>query len=699
MEYELLDLLEEAINQGDTATANAVKQKLFSMQEGQATSVPEDVPSTLDNVIGGAEAGATLLSGMAVEPIAGLSGIAQTINPFAEAGAGERAVEGVREALTYQPRTEEGIKSIQSVGEAMKPVGDVIGAIEQGSGDIAYDAVGSLEDATGLEVPESIKAGAGAVGQIIPTVAAELAGVGLARRAATASKAAKKAKLITVAAPGIESIEKKSRAIYKTLDDAGAKISDDAFLDLATDIEKTAIGMGHDFDVTPAVQGVINRFDRELGKTHSVSNIETLRDVAKGAAKSTNTQEKAIGVAMISKIDDFFDDLKASDLNDGGDIPADQVGPMYKQARELWGRKRRSEMLTDAIEDANLQASGQENGIRIAFRQILKNKKKKSFFSESELKQMGKVVKGTSGANLAKLLGKFGLSENQATNFLGGTIGMGGGAAIGSVAGAPGAAIGAVAVPAIGQVSKNLATRLTKGNADFAEAVVRAGKNADEIVESYIKYTPEADIDPAELRELLLNNEVPIEGIEQLKASKVKAAVDAAIIMTAPPSQEEAEIEQNNAKLMEKGNSIVSSYNAKEDPIMTAIDMQSIVASDKPLGMDMLSRIYSKTPEYVPVAESFIDLAMARPDYRSALQGVKNVLRNEGIIPPDNKGNEIDQMISVGIKPERAVMLSNQIKPINKIKVKSISDSIRNKIRPEMYSDFSKLINAVEGLA
>lgn len=85
---------------------------------------------------------------------------------------------------------------------------------------------------------------------------------------------------------------------------------------------------------------------------------------------------------------------------------------------------------------------------------------------------MQEVVRGTTGSNIAKAIGRFGFSEGHATNILGGSIGVAGGAAL---AGAP----GAVAVPLIGQVSRKLAQKLTRGKADFADIVVRAGSDAN----------------------------------------------------------------------------------------------------------------------------------------------------------------------------------------------------------------------------
>ena len=46
---------------------------------------------------------ATIGSSIIAEPLAGIAGIAQAINPFADPGAVARAVECTREVLTCQP--------------------------------------------------------------------------------------------------------------------------------------------------------------------------------------------------------------------------------------------------------------------------------------------------------------------------------------------------------------------------------------------------------------------------------------------------------------------------------------------------------------------------------------------------------------------------------------------------------------------
>ena len=107
-----------------------------------------DELSQVESVTGGSveqviEPLATIASSAFAEPVAGLAGIAQAVNPFADRGAGARAVETVREALTYQPATKTGKEGLQAVGEAFAPVGQALQSTEEFLGDTALDATGS----------------------------------------------------------------------------------------------------------------------------------------------------------------------------------------------------------------------------------------------------------------------------------------------------------------------------------------------------------------------------------------------------------------------------------------------------------------------------------------------------------------------------------------------------------------------------
>jgi len=227
-----------------------------------------------------------------------------------------------------------------------------------------------------------------------------------------------------------------------------------------------------------------------------------MRTVAQNAAKSLEPSEAALGSAMIETVDSFLDQLGPSAFKrTAGSV--EDIGARYKTARDLWGRARRSELINESFEKARNQASGFENGLRTQFRQILNNKRKSKFFKPAELQAMQRVVRGSKGENFARLVGKLGFSEGGATNLIGGSLGIAGGAAIGGP-------VGAVIVPLVGQGSKKLAQRMTARNAEFADQVIRAGKNAEQITRAYLKNTPKKLRTPQELSELLMRNDIDL---------------------------------------------------------------------------------------------------------------------------------------------------------------------------------------------
>lgn len=92
---------------------------------------------------------------------------------------------------------------------------------------------------------------------------------------------------------------------------------------------------------------------------------------------------------------------------------------------------------------------------------------------------MQQVVRGTPSTNALRWLGSLGIPLDQGRNFLGSAVGGGAGAALGSaIAGPPGAAVGGVVLPAIGTAAKAGASRATQAQARLAEALVKAGPNA-----------------------------------------------------------------------------------------------------------------------------------------------------------------------------------------------------------------------------
>jgi len=100
----------------------------------------------------------TFATGAAAEPIAGLAGIVQSVNPFADPGAGAEAVEKTREALTFMPRTKEGKIGLQKISE-FGPVKTFVESLQFGEkllGDTGNRLFGPIGGAFGATIPTAL---------------------------------------------------------------------------------------------------------------------------------------------------------------------------------------------------------------------------------------------------------------------------------------------------------------------------------------------------------------------------------------------------------------------------------------------------------------------------------------------------------------------------------------------------------------
>lgn len=456
---------------------------------------------------------ATMVSGAVAEPIAGLAGIAQAVNPLADPGAGVQAIEDVRQAMTLQPRTKAGQRSLQNVATVVEPIAKKFEQAEDFLGDETFKLTNSPTLA--------------AAAKTFPTFVTELLGVSIggktaktAQKIKRANRQGKIAREITDAAPSIEQLKGFASDIYKEIDSLGVTMTPRAYKGLVNKIVKDVQKSGLDPDITPKAFKTIKRFQELEGQPVTLEQIDTLRKVAGNAATSLEKADSALGVRIQNNIDSFLDNVGETALRAPDGSPAKNLGisKKYRTARDLWGRARRSELIQESFEKARNQASGFENGLRIQFRALLNNKKTRKFFNKREIEAMNKVVRGDKKENLARLIGGFAFSEGSARNLLMGTAGA-------SVGGALGGAPGAVAVPIIGHVSRKLAQRMTDKNADFADQVIRAGKDAKKITRAYLNNTPKPQRSAQELSELLMSKDIDLSVLPELDLAQDAANI------------------------------------------------------------------------------------------------------------------------------------------------------------------------------
>jgi len=369
----------------------------------------------------------------------------------------------------------------------------IAGALSGAGREVGGEAGEAIAGETGREV-----------GELVGGVLAPIGGT-LAKESGKllVTKGAKK--LLNETAPTIDGLKTAARKVYNELDSFGVTVNSSSVNGLSKQLESLVRKEGFNATIHPKVSAALKEFKSASGSNQSLSEIDILRKITGSAARSTEPDEARLGSLMTNRIDDFLDNLNKANFSTAFNK---DVGAKYRDARQLWRRAKKSELIETAFTKAGDQASGFENGIRVQFRSILNNTKKSKGFTKDELAAMREVVRGTNLQNVAKMIGRFGFSEGQASNMLMGSMGVAGGAAVGGPA-------GAVAVPLVGQISRTLANKLTSKGAKGADIIVRAGNNGLGVVKAYMKAVPAKQRSPQELTELLLRPSISLDKLKQ----------------------------------------------------------------------------------------------------------------------------------------------------------------------------------------
>lgn len=510
-------------------TSSPVQQQIVQSQQPAVTQAKDvtqqlDGGGIIDSVLGAGQAALTIGSGIVAEPIAGLAGIAQSINPFAEEGAGAEAVESVREAITIDPLTESGQQSLQTVGEVLEPISTAISSTENFLGDQTLRLTESPALAAAAKtLPTAVLSalGLGAGGKLAKKTTG-LQGTPEAK-AIQRVKPQKVEKALVEAAPDIDKLKDVSRSIYSELDDSAIRVKKPAFDSLINKLNAVANESNVDDVLTPKTARVMQQIRGELDNPalRKVSDIDIIRRKVQQAAASLDPTDSRAATKLIDEIDSHLDSLGSNAFTGSAKSKSKDINIKYKAARNLWGRARRSEIISEAMQKASRQATGFENGIRTQLRQILNNKKRNRFFTKDELAAMDDVVKGSTEQNLFKLVGRLGFSEGQATNILGGLAGTAVGTALGGPAG--GAITGAV-----GQFFRKAAQRSTVKNAKLSDAIVKSRNNPKKITEAYLRLTPKSKQSISELSDILTDPRINVDDLLNSSNKLIREAAESA---------------------------------------------------------------------------------------------------------------------------------------------------------------------------
>jgi hypothetical protein len=392
----------------------------------------------------------------------------------------------------FQPITEGGERVQETAGVGLEAVGK---GIKYPLSAVPFIAAENLEGGnTGTEEREKFMEmpmskylgelaedlGAGPIGATIAHMAPDAVLTALGYNLGKAGVAAK-GKPVRGPVPTVESLKADSRVLYQAVDDAGIRISQEAFEGAVGQLVDDFAKAGGRQSLTPKTYAAIQELRAEAAAGGiTIAKAEELRRVLGKARSGIEEADRASANAAIHALDDFMENLKPNQLRQSlGDANASGVigkeGVEYiSAARSLWGRARKTELMEEMIEAASIRAKGRyhgagfENSMRMEFTnlavRLAKNKKLRAQYTAAEIAAIKQVAKGTPIQNVLRWVGKAAPT---------GVISAGGGMSAGMYLLGP---VGAVAVPAVGSLARFAATRMGMQNAKGLSDLMARGQ-------------------------------------------------------------------------------------------------------------------------------------------------------------------------------------------------------------------------------
>lgn len=273
--------------------------------------------------------------------------------------------------------------------------------------------------------------------------------------------------------PSTSALKQAAHASYDAAERAGVMVSSDSLNSMVKATKDKLAAEGIHPKLHPNAMAALGSLQdaADAKAPITLKGMDTLRQISSDAIGNSMMApaDKRMSYIVKNNIDDFVNGLKPNDLV-GSEDPQAAIDAL-NSARGLWSKASKSDVIQKRIDRADVRAgqysqAGNENALRVEFRQLAMNDKAMARFTPSEQDAIRAVSKGGSVTNALRLLGKFSPQGPVSTAI---------GAGTGFVAGGP---PGAIALPLAGALAKAAATKLTQQAALNAAKQMRRGAPA-----------------------------------------------------------------------------------------------------------------------------------------------------------------------------------------------------------------------------
>jgi len=204
------------------------------------------------------------------------------------------------------------------------------------------------------------------------------------------------------AVPSTEQLKAQSDEAYKVLDKSGFQFFRKEFNQhMDTLPSKLRSEVGYAEGTSPKIDAVMAQLKSDRPK--DIVELQALRKVIGGAAKSPDPQERLIASRLLDEFDDYLMNApnRALIVRDPAALEA------WKTAKSDYAKMKKSELITDIIERADVSQGNKEGNMASQLSALAKNEKKMRFFTPDEQEAIKDAAKGGTTQNILRTLGKF----------------------------------------------------------------------------------------------------------------------------------------------------------------------------------------------------------------------------------------------------------------------------------------------------